>query len=349
MLPHLILISILVFFSLPQKNKYRIPIDKQIIVIILWLFSGFRYFVGKDFGNYKRMFEDPNHLSNLSIESVWINIANIFRNNYLSSQAWFLFTSFIIVYLICFGIRKLSINFYLSVVLFVVGWFYFESMNVVRQYVAISILFAAFYLFLEKKYLLYIIAIFIAFQFHKSAIIMLPIIFLVKIKYPKWLMISAVITTFLAGNKLMLLILDLILELSGTLLGSYANYTLERVRQMTIVNTGLLRVFYNLIAIVLLLLYGKMKKKFPFNYIYINLVVFSVLIYNVFMYVQPIMRLSWYLFIFILVLIPYILKCFTPQSRFLIITVIVLVFCSFTIKTLTSEYYIYNFNFNLVN
>ena len=349
MLPHLILISILVFFSLPQNNKYRIPIDKQIIVIILWLFSGFRYFVGKDFGTYKIIFENPNHVGNLSLEPVWINIANFFRNNHLSSQAWFLFTSFIIIYLICFGIRKLSINFYLSVVLFVVGWFYFESMNVVRQYVAISILFAAFYLFLEKKYLLYIIAIFIAFQFHKSAIIMLPIIFLAKIKYPKWLMISAVIITFFTGDKLMLLILDFILELSGTLLGSYASYTLEKVRQMTTVNTGLLRVFYNLIAIGILFLSEKINKKHIYNYIYINLVVFSVLIYNVFMYVQPVMRLSWYMFIFIIVLIPYILKCFTLQSRLLIITVIVLVFCSFTIKNFTLEHYIYNFNFNLIN
>lgn len=73
--------------------------------------------------------------------------------------------------------RKYSINYVLSVFLFVasvdyIGWMF----NGMRQFFAVTIVFAATPLILKKKYFPLLCIILLAFTMHKSALIMIPII-----------------------------------------------------------------------------------------------------------------------------------------------------------------------------
>ena len=73
--------------------------------------------------------------------------------------------------------RKYSINYVLSVFLFVasvdyIGWMF----NGMRQFLAVTIVFAATPLILKKKYFPLLCIILLAFTMHKSALIMIPII-----------------------------------------------------------------------------------------------------------------------------------------------------------------------------
>lgn len=73
--------------------------------------------------------------------------------------------------------RKYSINYVLSIFLFVasvdyIGWMF----NGMRQFLAVTILFAAAPLILKKKYFPLLCIILLAFTMHRSALIMIPII-----------------------------------------------------------------------------------------------------------------------------------------------------------------------------
>lgn len=77
--------------------------------------------------------------------------------------------------------RKYSSNFIISVFLFIASSDYVSWMfNGIRQFTAVTIVFAATALLLKKKYVPLILVIIFASLFHQSALIMLPIIFFVQ-------------------------------------------------------------------------------------------------------------------------------------------------------------------------
>lgn len=81
-----------------------------------------------------------------------------------------------------FGIyKKYSCNFIISVFLFLASGDYIQwTFNGIRQFLAVSIIFACTGLLLKKKYVLLIIAILIVSLIHASALLMLPMIFVVQ-------------------------------------------------------------------------------------------------------------------------------------------------------------------------
>lgn len=73
--------------------------------------------------------------------------------------------------------RRYSGNFLLSVFLFVASTDYYSWMyNGIRQFTAVTIVFAATALMLKKKYVLLLIVILIASTFHQSALLMIPFV-----------------------------------------------------------------------------------------------------------------------------------------------------------------------------
>lgn len=77
--------------------------------------------------------------------------------------------------------RKYSISFITSIFLFVASTDYLSWMhNGIRQFTAVVIIFAATPLMLEKKYIRLIVIILLASTIHGSALLMLPIVFIVQ-------------------------------------------------------------------------------------------------------------------------------------------------------------------------
>ena len=97
--------------------------------------------------------------------------------------------------------RKYSEDYLLTVFLFVAsgchtGW----MMNGLRQYVAVMIIFAATTLMLMKKYVPAVLLILLAATFHTSALVMLPVVFIVQGEAWNWktliLIVIAIIAMF---------------------------------------------------------------------------------------------------------------------------------------------------------
>lgn len=77
--------------------------------------------------------------------------------------------------------RKYSTDYWLSVLLFALSTDYLAWMfNGMRQFIAVSMLFACIELIIRKKYLPLILVILLASTIHQSALIMLPVIFIVQ-------------------------------------------------------------------------------------------------------------------------------------------------------------------------
>lgn len=82
---------------------------------------------------------------------------------------------------LCFVYRKYSNDFWISIFLFVASTDYTSWMfNGMRQFIAACMIFACFGLIVKKKYVPLIIVILLASLIHGSALLMLPIVFVVQ-------------------------------------------------------------------------------------------------------------------------------------------------------------------------
>ena len=200
---------VLVVSSLNRDNNKFIYL---LLFFILWFVAGTSNNFSIDYPAYKDMYDSPDDPLNADVEPVWNYITDMIRHMGFASRGWFMFTSLLIVGTFFYGIRKMSIDPMLSVLMFVVCFFYFESLNGIRQYAAIGILFAFFHYVLEGKIWRYALIVLIAAQFHRSAYVLLPFVFLLRIRWSKYLLGAILIFTFFYGTQLMTIALEFFLN-----------------------------------------------------------------------------------------------------------------------------------------
>ena len=124
--------------------------------------------------------ELPNYLNELAKDkgfyllTAFLHI--IFKNNfapYLMTLALIQGLSLIIIF------RKYSENYLFSIFLFIVSADYLSWMyNGIRQFTAVTLIFAATSLMIKKRYTSVVIVVLFASLFHQSALLMIPFIFL---------------------------------------------------------------------------------------------------------------------------------------------------------------------------
>lgn len=112
----------------------------------------------------------------------WIT-ANVFK----TTQPYIAVTAIIANVLILSSVKKYSDNILFSLFLYVASTSYTTSMNISRQYIAIGIIFFAYRFILEEKFVKYALMVVLAYWFHNSALIMLPMYFILRQKeLSKW-------------------------------------------------------------------------------------------------------------------------------------------------------------------
>lgn len=200
---------ILAYLSMKVKNKYYKIILQVGAIVPFVLVSAIRYDVGTDYF-YRYV---PNYLIFVkggyvdSLEPLFILLIKIcvkFSDSYV---LLFVVTSIIINVLIMITIFKYSKNPILSIAIFFCGSFYFQSMNLVRQFIAMAIIFCAYRILLcEKKKFLYVIFILIATMFHSMSAVFLISLFLekrvIKLKYLIIIILLVMILGGYIGNIL---------------------------------------------------------------------------------------------------------------------------------------------------
>lgn len=184
------------FYQIPTKENLKTKDDyyaKYIIfltlsILFLGLVTGFRSFnVGTDLnytyvpGFYKILNGSTNEYSERGFV-LFIQLLQVFSNN---ARILVLSTSLIFSFCLCRVAVKKSANLYVCLLVSLLSTFYFTSLNNVRQSLAIIILIEGFNYIVDKKLFNYLICLFLACLFHKSALIMIPIYFVINSEFVK--------------------------------------------------------------------------------------------------------------------------------------------------------------------
>lgn len=173
---------------------------------ILCLFAGCKGLtVGTDTYNYYGIYQNSNLGVNSDISFSSIQIGWYYLNRFFKAILhckWPQFQFF--CYIIIIGgfsifIKRNSSYILFSLFLFFTLYFYESSLNIMRQYMALAIAFAAI-TNKQKKILHYIIAVLIAATIHYSALVMLVLLIVDKLNISnKWLIIVCILFSFLVG------------------------------------------------------------------------------------------------------------------------------------------------------
>lgn len=171
------------------ETRWRIlPAIIMVMPYIIW--AGYRDNNFGDTGAYRRMFsEAPNSLGQMSayldevtkdkgFSAIVVLIKSVLGN---SDAVFFLFLAAIQILCVALVFRKYSCDYWFSIFLFIASTDYLSWVhNGMRQFLAVTIIFAATGLILKKRYIPAILIILIAATIHGSALLMLPIIFIIQ-------------------------------------------------------------------------------------------------------------------------------------------------------------------------
>lgn len=195
------------------KSKKSKTVLRVIAVLPLLIISAIRYNVGTDYD--KRYVQDYINLSNgIDVPNLEIGFKAIDYICLLFTKETFLLfivTSIIILSIIFEVIYKKSTNKVLSIVIFFFGGYFFGTLNLVRQYIAVVLIMLG-YQFLtsenkKKAYIGFIICAILAFLMHSSSIICFAILFFNKknLVSIKWVIPVSIFVLILNQNIMKIL------------------------------------------------------------------------------------------------------------------------------------------------
>ncbi len=145
-------------------------------VVVLAMYAGARVNVGTDYSLYESLFLtfDPNYIGYFVEESpqepgFTLGILGL-RLFFEDPRTLFLVSSFLTVGCAAVGMRRLSVNFAVSLTLFVLLGFYLAPFNILRQGLAVSLNFLA-YSYMGKRRWVWLVLNALAVSVHSSAII----------------------------------------------------------------------------------------------------------------------------------------------------------------------------------
>lgn len=137
--------------------------------LILSLIEGLRSFdIGTDTSMYAYLFTS----NNMESFETGFRILGACLYAVTDNPIFFLMViSFITNGLIIFSIYRVSSNPYISVFSYIVLYYYFQSFNAMRQYIAIGLILVAYSFLRQNQFIKYLIGIFISIFFHSSAVV----------------------------------------------------------------------------------------------------------------------------------------------------------------------------------
>ncbi|GFO86218.1 EpsG family protein [Anaerostipes butyraticus] len=219
--------------------------------------------------------------------------------------------------------RKYSCNFIISVFLFIASGEYIQwTYNGIRQFIPVAILFACTGLILKKKYIPFIMLTLILSTIHASALLMIPMVFIVQGR--AW------------NRKTMLLMIAVIIAIASleqftdlvTGIMENTQYSGEVDQYLSTEGTSLQRVLvYSIPAILSLVLKRRIdRENHPVINLAANMALITALTYLLSAFTSGIFlgRIPIYFSLYNYILLPWLIEhCFTKNSARLIYLVLI--------------------------
>jgi len=224
--------------------------------------------------------------------------------------------------LIVIGFYKYSRLFELSVFVYITSGAFIVSMNGIRQYLVAAILFAATKYILDGSWKKYIAVVLVASFFHQSALIMIPIYFLVRKKAwtgTTYLLLSAAVLIVFAFN-----------EFSSVLFSALKDTNYSEYQNISEGGANVIRAV--VFAAPLLFAYigrEKLRALFPKIDIFVNLSILGVVVMIISTQNWIFARIAIYFNQYLFVLIAWIVMVFREKDRKLIYLLIMMLYLAF--------------------
>src|SRR5699024_9565708 len=345
MIPYIFVSLSLVFLGLLFESvnsitriSYNKKLPNSIYIIpsfmLLFIISAFRGDFMVDYNNYVEIFDTINLLSfvdsfksgiNIEFGYILLNrVIGIFTNNpvYL-----FAVTTLIILYGFYHQFNRYSVNIWLSVLMFATAGSYYASFNITRQILAVAIVFIGSKYLYERKFFKYMLFVFLAFLFHKSALIMIPFYFILNFR------VNLRNLTLFAVCSFVLLFLFLFILSFLQNLGIYDNYTSQAYGMLGQAATNVvLPVAFLVFA---LLNIKKLDSNNTMHRIWFNATIFYAVFNILALQIEMVERIGRFFAPYPLLLIPFLFsKMKNKNLRFIYIMVLVAVLVAYNFVVL---------------
>jgi hypothetical protein len=177
MLFYFLVFLLIAFFSLSKEGWLK----KILFIctgILLFFIAAFRGNNNFDYSGYVALYNKAALINTLRIEPTFIIISFIVKHVFNNVLFLFIIYAFLGVFLKFYAIKKLTAFYMLSALIYFSNFFIFHEMTQIRVGVASALLLISLKPLLEKNFKAYFFIIIIAFLFHYSALIALPLYFL---------------------------------------------------------------------------------------------------------------------------------------------------------------------------
>ena len=223
----MLIISLLFcFLYLKTKDKKRKIIFAILSSIPFIVVAGIRYDVGTDY-MFRYVPDYINILNGNNVENLEILFLLLIKICILITHDYWLlfFLSADITFCLLFNtIYKESKNQLLSIIILFASSMFFISMNLMRQYISIAIIYSTYNLLLKDEKLKWFISIIVASLFHSASLIFLLAFFIKKKKFNIYIYSAVILVIILFGKDIIYFVLSLFNKINIDNLKKYAAY-----------------------------------------------------------------------------------------------------------------------------
>jgi len=258
-----------------------------------------------------------------SQDDIGFGILQLILKRYSDDPQILIFTTaFITNVLIIIGLYQYSRLFELSVYVYITGGLFLVTMNGIRQCLATAIIFTATKYLIEGNWFKYIVVVIFASLFHQSALILIPIYFLVR--YKAWSKATLILLLFsglivLGFNQFSSLLFSAIQD---TQYGVYSN-----------INEGganILRVIvFGMPLIIAFFGREKLREIYPESDIIVNMAIIGLSFMIISMGNWIFARFNIYFELYQIILISWIVKVFREKDQKLVYYAIIICYLTY--------------------
>jgi len=307
--------------NLQMHDKLSNQILSGIAALMLIGIAGLRYETGGDWDTYLELFEyypafghlitHPKELIELSTEEGFVLLCTFIKAQGGTIQHVFFVVTFINILLITIALHRYT-KYPVVALMCYFGLLYFQlEMIYIRQATAVALCFFALQYLRPRRIIPYLICVLLACTFHRVAVLMIPLFFVLDFKIPGWIYLVVIGT----GAALMAAgvpwIKTIFITMSGWLGEEYADRAeLYTENAFFAVHRGIsIGFILNLVIFAVILFFKREIDKLPYGTIMLNMFAISlVLYYYCYELVEVSNRSRLFFFIGVIALLPMVLE-----------------------------------------
>lgn len=328
-------VSVLIVFLLLSATVPAFkPYEKLLVsfsFIIIWIIVSFSNNVGPDYESYKFMYDSMNDNFFLQ-EYLFREIGYLFRVNNLSFSTFYFFLTSIYIFCI-YRVFVRYRNFpVLNLLIFIIMPYGLieGGFNYLRQNMAVALFYLSLLYAFRNQFFRYSAFNFVGFLFHKSALILIPIYFLLKTKLSTRRSISIFILVLVSTLSLEVpFIKNTMLTVLGSIPGYGGVYVNFRDGEFlnALSTKGMFSYVYQVIPILLLILFKRRVVHTQTENVLYNITYLSLITLTLALELRIMLRVEYYFILAKVFTLPLLLRlCNNNKTRTIFLLVLIAYF-----------------------